>query len=277
MEPVGPQVLLIGGGPLELPLIPDMRLNLQERIFLSGTAKLDRLAARGRPILACYFVMGDEDFDNTLRDLYVEEGVDIFELGIPSADPYLDGPDIAGAMARVIANGSDGYDRMAELAEWFAARPLAPAGVCMAYADLDIERLAGIPLDGALVIGGEGVAIGVPGTPRCGLLTLDRSLWNLDDALSWDGYVMVQSADGKTGPREALDPRLAETIAAARQAGITRPILAGFGIGTPAQARQAIDAGADGVVIGSMCVRSVRKGRDAIRSFLRDVRSALDA
>ncbi len=180
-------------------------------------------------------------------------------------------------MARVIANGSDGYDRMAELAEWFAARPLAPAGVCMAYADLDIERLAGIPLDGALVIGGEGVAIGVPGTPRCGLLTLDQSLWNLDDALSWDGYVMVQSADGKTGPREALDPRLAETIAAAKDAGIVRPILAGFGIGTSAQAREAIDAGADGVVIGSMCVRSVRRGNAAIRQFLRDVRSALDA
>lgn len=277
MEPVGPQVVLTGNGLLEPPLIPDMRLNLQERVPLNGTTKLDRLAARGRPILACYFVMGDEDFDDALRDLYVEEGVDIFELGLPSADPYLDGSDIAGAMAQVIAKGSDGYDRMAELAEWFAARPLAPAGVCMAYADIDLKRLAGIPLDGALVIGGEGGAIGVPGAPRCGLLPFDRRLWNLDDALSWDGYVMVQSADGKTGPREALDPRLAETIVAARQAGLTRPILAGFGIGTPAQARQAIDAGADGVVIGSMCVRSVRKGKDAIRSFLRDVRSALDA
>lgn len=277
MEPVGPQVLLIGNGHLKPLPTSDMLSNLQERLSLNGTAKLDRLAAHGRPILACYFVLGDAQFDDALRDLYVEEGVNIFELGIPSTDPYLDGADIAGAMAQVIANGRDGYDRMAELAEWLAARPLAPAGVCMAYADLDLQRLAGIPLDGALVIGGEGVAIGVPGAPRCGLLTLDRSLWNLDDALRWDGYVMVQSADGKTGPREALDSRLAETIAAARQAGITRPILAGFGIGTPAQARQAIDAGADGVVIGSMCVRSVRKGRDAIRSFLRDARSALDA
>jgi tryptophan synthase alpha chain len=255
----------------------DMLSNRQERLSLNGTAKLDRLAARGRPILACYFVLGDAQFDDALRDLYVEEGVDIFELGIPSADPYLDGPDIAGAMARVIADGGDGYGRMTELADWFAARPSAPAGVCMAYADLDLQRLVSIPLDGALVIGGESPAIDVPGAPRCGLLPLDRTLWDLDDALSWDGYVMVQSADGKTGPREALDPRLAETIAAAREAGIVRPILAGFGIGTPAQARQAIDAGADGVVIGSMCVRSVRQGSAAIRQFLRDVRSALDA
>mgnify|MGYP000689270882 FL=1 len=69
MEPVGPQVVLTGNGLLEPPLIPDMRLNLQERVPLNGTSKLDRLAARGRPILACYFVMGDEDFDNALRDL----------------------------------------------------------------------------------------------------------------------------------------------------------------------------------------------------------------
>ncbi len=255
----------------------DMLSNRQERLCLNGTAKLDRLAARGRPILACYFVLGDAQFDDALRDLYVEEGVDIFELGIPSADPYLDGADISGAMARVIADGGDGFGRMAELAEWLAARPSAPAGVCMAYADLDLRQLANIPLDGALVIGGEGPAIDVPGAPRCGLLPLDRTLWDIDDARSWDGYVMVQSADGKTGPREALDPRLAETIAAAREAGIVRPILAGFGIGTPAQARQAIDAGADGVVIGSMCVRSVRQGSAAIRQFLRSVRSALDA
>lgn len=277
MEPFGPQVFLIGNGPLEPLPIADMSLNLQERVPLSGTAKLDRLAARGRPILACYFVMGDEDFDDALRDIYVEEGVDIFELGIPSADPYLDGSDIAGAMARVIGAGGDGYDRIAEVSTWLAAHPSASAGVCMAYADLDVARLAGLPLDGALVIGDVDRAITISGVPQCGLLPLDQSHWDLDAARGWDGYVMIQAADGKTGPRDTLDPRLAETIASARRADIVRPLLAGFGIGAPQQAREAVDAGADGVVIGSMCVRNVRRGKDEIRHFLRDVRSALDA
>ena len=92
-----------------------------------------------------------------------------------------------------------------------------------------------------------------------------------------DGYVMMQASAGVTGPRAALDAGLSEAIAELRRAGVARPILAGFGIGTAVQARQAIDLGADGVIIGSMCVRKVQEGLAAIRSFLQEVRASLDA
>ena len=40
------------------------------------------------------------------------------------------------------------------------------------------------------------------------------------------------------------------------------PVALGFGIGTPEQARQAADAGADGVIVGSRLVRAVAEAQD---------------
>lgn len=252
-------------------------------------AGVDRFrAVAGRPILACYFALGDPLFDDAIRDIYVQCGVDIIELGIPAGKPYLDGPDIAGAMRRSIDAGADAYARMHELAAWLSARDPRPAAVCMAYSDVDLERISPSTLrclDGFLVIDRKSrpdnlmfeqvmrsYAIG-----DCGLVPLGFSDDQMRAAAALDGYVMMQAAAGVTGPRDALHPDLGVAIARLKASGITRPILAGFGIGTAAQARAAVDLGADGVVIGSMCVRNVVAGRDAIRGFLDDVRASLDA
>ena len=41
------------------------------------------------------------------------------------------------------------------------------------------------------------------------------------------------------------------------------PVAVGFGISTPEHARQAADAGADGVIVGTRLVRAAGDGRDA--------------
>ena len=43
---------------------------------------------------------------------------------------------------------------------------------------------------------------------------------------------------------------------------VSLPVLAGFGISTPAQARQTLDAGADGVICGSAVVRRIEAHLD---------------
>jgi tryptophan synthase alpha chain len=40
------------------------------------------------------------------------------------------------------------------------------------------------------------------------------------------------------------------------------PVALGFGIGTPEQAREAADAGADGVIVGSRLVRAAAEAQD---------------
>lgn len=250
--------------------------------------RLDQLGAGGRALLACYFALGDPLFDDAIRDIYAASGVDIIELGLPAADPYLDGPDVAGAMARSIASGADPYARMDGMVRWLGAQAERPAGVCMAYGDIDMTRIGAATRDGldGLLIVGRNVRpdhrdidriAQVHGIRDCGLVPLGFSAQEADAACALDGYVMMQAAEGVTGPKDALDLRLGASIAQLKSAGVHRPILAGFGIGTAAQARAAIDLGADGVVIGSMCVRKVMQRPQAIAAFLAEIRAALDA
>lgn len=99
---------------------------------------------------------------------------------------------------------------------------------------------------------------------------------DIETARACDSYVMLQAAGGVTGPRPDLDAENAARIRRLRSAGVTAPILLGFGISSAEQARSAIELGADGVVIGSMCLRKAREGESAIRTFVRDVRAAID-
>jgi tryptophan synthase alpha chain len=94
-----------------------------------------------------------------------------------------------------------------------------------------------------------------------------------------EGFVYLVSTVGTTGERDELPEGLADLAAAARSDADV-PIAVGFGIGTPAQAAQ-VGSVADGVIIGSRLVRaageagSAAGAADAVRSFLEDVRDAL--
>ncbi len=55
------------------------------------------------------------------------------------------------------------------------------------------------------------------------------------------------------------------------------PIAVGFGISTPADARAAADAGADGVIVGSRLVRAAPEGADAVGALVAEFAAALAA
>jgi tryptophan synthase alpha chain len=75
------------------------------------------------------------------------------------------------------------------------------------------------------------------------------------------GFLYTVSVVGTTGEREALQARFAEVVARA-QASTEAPVALGFGIGTPEQARQAAEAGADGVIVGTRLVRAAGEAED---------------
>jgi tryptophan synthase alpha chain len=79
-----------------------------------------------------------------------------------------------------------------------------------------------------------------------------------------------------TGPRATLDPISASRIETLRASGIAAPILLGFGISDGAQARAAMDLGADGVVVGSAVLRAALQGRSVLALCLKDLRNALN-
>ena len=88
------------------------------------------------------------------------------------------------------------------------------------------------------------------------------------------GFLYTVSVTGTTGERAALAEASPRSSRAPRRATDV-PVALGFGIGTPEQAAQAADAGADGVIVGSRLVRAAAeadgpgRGRPRARGGLR--------
>lgn len=89
------------------------------------------------------------------------------------------------------------------------------------------------------------------------------------------GFLYTVSVAGTTGERSALADQY-ESIIARAKAATDVPVALGFGITTPEQARQAADAGADGVIVGSRLVRAAGEADDPVAA-VREVVSGLAA
>ncbi len=249
--------------------------------------RLDLKLAGDRPLLACYLPVGDPLIPCDMADIYAACGVDIVELGMPSANPYLDGPDVAASMARSLAAGG-AIAALAAVTARIRAALDGPAPVCMCYADLDFAAVMAAGafdgVDGLLMLGLEhrrdaGAIrndLRIRGIRLIRLVSDALAPIDLAGAIAGDGYLMLQAASGVTGPRESLDPANRGKITRLRATALRHKVLLGFGISNGAQAAEAIAMGADGVVIGSMCVRKAIEGPQALRDFLSGVRSRLD-
>jgi tryptophan synthase alpha chain len=89
------------------------------------------------------------------------------------------------------------------------------------------------------------------------------------------GFVYLVSVAGVTGARERLSGRVAE-LARRVRAHTELPLLVGFGISAPEHAVAALEAGADGVVIGSKAIEvSEAGGPDALAEFVASIVTAV--
>jgi tryptophan synthase alpha chain len=91
------------------------------------------------------------------------------------------------------------------------------------------------------------------------------------------GFIYTVSVTGTTGERAALSDAFGSVIARAK-AHTDVPVALGFGIGAPEQARQAMEAGADGVIVGSRLVRAAAEAGDpaaAVRELVGGFSAAL--
>ena len=250
------------------------------------TNRLDAVFARGRPALICYVPLGDPEAPAGLAELYVESGVDVLEIGVPGADPALDGPIVASSLARAVAAGTTAASAVEVIAGWRAALPAA-AMVWMTYPASE----AGVLVDLVVASGADGLLLPRPaarfpllarqlerrGVHLLQLLPHDPTLRQVERvARNGAGYVMLQASPGVTGTAPALLPDSSRTLRALRTLGVTRPIALGIGISTPEHARAAIAMGADGVVVGSATVQAARAGPAELRGFLGSLRRALD-
>jgi tryptophan synthase alpha chain len=249
--------------------------------------RLDRKLAERRPLLACYLPVGDPLIPVEFIEVYIACGVDILELGMPSPNPYLDGDDVSASMARAIAAG-DAIDALSAFTDAAERPPDGPACISMCYADFDTDAALSASaydgIDGLLMLGLDKrpdrstleAEMRAREIRLIDLVSTDLVPSELAAARGGNGYVMLQAAGGLTGPRDAVDPANRSKISRLRAFGVTQPILLGFGISDAAQSAEAIGYGADGVVIGSMCVRKAVEGPEVLSEFLTSVRKRLD-
>ena len=197
----------------------------------------------------------------------VNAGADIIELGMPYSDPLADGPVIHAAGTQALKAGANvaGVLEVARaLAESVPVVLMCYANMVMAPgAEAFVERLAktgasglivpDLPLGEAPEVGEACRANGLALVPLVAPTTTPERLAAIGK--SAEGFMYTVSVVGTTGERAELGERFAQVVARAK-ASTEAPIALGFGIGTPEQARQAADAGADGVIVGTRLVRA---------------------
>jgi tryptophan synthase alpha chain len=215
---------------------------------------------------------------------YAEAGADAIEIGLPFSDPMLDGATIQEASDAALRRGATVRGILADLAGIDVGVPL----IAMTYLNLVLRdgagpfgaalRAAGIcglvvpdlPLEeaGQLADAGiEVVLLAAPATPPARLREI---------AARSRGFVYAVSRMGTTGERATLAGSATELAQRCKRV-TDRPVLLGFGVSTPAQAREAAGS-ADGVVVASTLMRQVLDGASpaAVGAHVSAIRRALD-
>lgn len=233
------------------------------------------LGARGRCGFVPFIAAGDPDLSATARYMRTleEAGADIIELGVPFSDPVADGPVIQAAAQRALREGTSLRRVLAMCArmrkEGFAtpvilfsylnpilalgykkvARLCREAGVQGALVvDLPVEE-AGPWLKALKAEGVEPVLLASPTTTPERLRRLGRATGSI---------LYYASREGVTGARRGLAEGLAARLKTVRRlAG--KPLIVGFGVAEPAQAR-ALAPHSAGVVVGSALVSAAHEG-----------------
>lgn len=246
-----------------------------------------------RAALMPYLMGGFPDVETSVRigEAYVEGGADLVELGVPFSDPLADGPVIHAAGTAALEAGATVEDVLGVCAR---LAPRVPV-VVMCYANLVLargpeafaSRLSGagasglivpdLPLEEAPEVLDACDAAGVALVPLVAPTTPDDRLARIGARAR--GFLYTVSVTGTTGERSALSERFAGIVARAK-AATDVPVALGFGIGTAEQARDAADAGADGVIVGSRLVRAAQEADDpaaAVRAVVEELASGLEA
>jgi tryptophan synthase alpha chain len=253
-----------------------------KRAALTGTERIAEAfaAARAdgrRAALMPYLMGGFPDLETSQRIgiAYAETGADLIELGVPFSDPLADGPVIHAAGTAALHGGAR-LEHVLAVARAIAER--VPV-VLMCYANPIIrrgpERFADALLEAqvsGLIVpdlpfeeSAEMLAVcderGLALVPLVAPTTPDERLAAIGGQAR--GFVYTVSLTGTTGERASLDGGL-EGVVARTTASTEVPVAVGFGIGTPDQARQAVDAGADGVIVGTRLVRAAAEAEDPV-------------
>ena len=205
-----------------------------------------------------------------------EAGADLIEIGMPFTDPMADGPTIQAAALRGLAAGatlSRTLGMVAAFREGDTETPIILMGYLNPIASYGAQRFcqdaAASGVDGLIIVDlpTEEAEMVLPHATANGIDCIRLVAPTTDDARlplvleGSSGFVYYVSITGITGTRSATTESLAAALPRIR-AATTLPIAIGFGIRTPAQAREASQI-ADAAVVASVLIETLQSTLDA--------------
>lgn len=252
----------------------------------------ERFANRDSPVFIPFLVAGDPDRETSLalaREV-IRAGADILELGMPFSDPVADGPVIQGADDRALEGGMN-PDLLFGMVRELRLSSNVPI-VLLTYYNIVLRR--GVKrfysdaydsgIDGILIVdlppeeAGEALSAArnsgidpvfiVSGTTSKERVQLIASVTR--------GFLYVVSTTGVTGAREKMDPGVYGLIRDLRRQ-TDLPLAVGFGISRPEHVQPLVDAGADGIIVGSAIVEVIERHLGHLQAMKSGVSSYVSA
>lgn len=241
-----------------------------------------------------FICAGDPNLDATKKALKIldDAGADIVELGVPYSDPLADGPVIQASATRALANGAT-LNKVIDLVREVSPTMRAPIVMFTYYnpiyqrgVDKFCEEIASAGAKGLLVPdipleetytmseiaakhGLDLVLLSTPTTP------VERAK---KIAQATKGFVYLVSVTGVTGVQTNVATRVEQLVEELRSV-TDKPIAVGFGVSEAKHAKQIVDWGADGVIVGSALVRALgeaktpEEGLAALKAKAEELRS----
>jgi tryptophan synthase alpha chain len=257
---------------------------------IQSGGKMSRIeeAFKKKPIFMPYFPLGYPDLETSIDVIEAlakpargsgasEHGADLIEVGLSFSDPLADGPVIQKATQIALEKGitvKKCLVAVAELRRRGVTIPLVLMGYYNPMLAYGLEKF----VRDAQSAGADGFII--PDLPPeeseefqslTGNLPLIRMLAPTTPpermariSRGAKGFIYLVSVTGVTGARQSLAEGLGALIASVRQYASV-PVCVGFGISTPEHA-QTVGAQADGVIVGSACVRAIGESKTPVET-----------
>ena len=257
--------------------------------------RFSELRERGEKALVAYLTAGYPDLGATREIILALDraGADVLELGIPFSDPTADGPVIQAASQAALKNGVT-LSRILDLVADLRGSTEMPVILFSYYnpifvfgAERFARQAAAAGADGVLVVDLPVEEAGElkKSTDEAGLdfITLIAPTTGIDRAMRMvkgaSGFIYYISLTGVTGTGAPVLEEIRDRVTFIRQIS-DLPVVAGFGISNPVQARE-IATAADGIVVGSAFVRLIGEhagkpdlGR-TVEAFARSLKEAI--
>lgn len=238
-------------------------------------------AFQNKPIFMPYYPVGYPNLETSIDVLeaLAKNGADLIEIGMSFSDPLADGPVIQQATQTALERGvttQSAIDAVAALRQRGVSIPLLLMGYYNPILSYGLERF----VHNASAAGANGfiipdlppeeadefLAVLKPTSlPLITMLAPTTPAERMEAiARNAQGFIYLVSVTGVTGARADIPSGLEALIARVRQ-HTNIPVCVGFGISTPQQAK-AVGALADGVIVGSACVREIGQSDNPVQT-----------